>query len=1813
MKQEHSNLWEICFRCAVVLHILLPVAVQAQGSITNTTETITRFEPVNTTTIGSSVYYPDGLEVEADIVYDNSLTIPVTSDYDLRFALLNPASGAVRLLTGGAPHLSEADTVTMNPQASVTKGYPSVGTITLTPLNPVTPQTSKARLVLFEKDTNTSQFVPVATNIFGTELTFYTFPDGGTPDLNVTATVNNVAYERTCIVTSDLSKAAFEAEVEYTLERFDGFDFFAENADFGHLLTNDVAVQFSYTLRDSASQTVSLVSSSTIVTQSMPSWEWMDPNPSPVQNSFTVSFEIQPQDPANDLDLNETYTLEVTIAHVDDPGQPANFTSGNTETTLDKPLLFFNGNLSFGTIGTTLTSVNLIATSGLNVSSNHVETVLVLNPDGGVIDGHFAHTYGNGESLSIRLDNDGNATFIGAGTVTVDQPVPDMDMDHDVIFERIAPLTLSANGAQSGIRLRLPAGLGYTTNPKSKRLKAIIDFPSAHDLNSSLAPILELAYSPKGSTLWFCEESKPLLFGVDAVTWESNTGRLSYTTTGTDIEYVRKEELDQLEAVTGLANPTGSKKRSNAQVYRFVESFAPETFAVHADSLNHSARLDVEVSLEDPLPEGSTHAFVAHCPYGAEVRWNGAGTIVISNDWVVSDLSGLNEVEPVRLPYARDCTGFDCGGTAGSTMLAMQPIGSHLTFTGDGGLVAPGPLQAAPVDLTWGYVSGTTYAQTAKDFTDTIFHMPGHFLAGDQWGLGVDNAAAGLLFTGVDTNGVAIERADHAAAYAAGNGQYAGFNFDPEDDSTTQACESRLAGASIPFTAATNCKYYARLGGVSGIHQGVTPLAGNPYHLYGYEVDLEQYGFSYLDSQNVDSRTEGSLALPYPSDFSIDFTELKVTCLGGLTSAKLPAPIEDKIMRYWMADISPSAMWFDTPLGCNPDEGYLALAVAGYVSHLPQVFYGVLGYEADGNLITRAKADQVGIDRDSRLSGPNRVTFAGPSDEMYNLTLVSKMYYNNYDHFSEGPGFVNLPGKLDVPFFKDMKVLFQTRPTRGSVLAPIHLMGGWPDHGWTEGSDSFFNTVPFDTENKGYADASVADFRNQQTEQHNVRARQDWLGVVHFDYPLIWDHLDRSFESFETLQNKFLVVELEHRIDYMSAENAELIFGAEYAIPRVSLGNIAFSLAGEQVLRPFQDKVEEGIGGLKDLLGDQLNGLFEPIFDGLIDPLVDELYDRLKSAYETAAANANLDPNEPLPFNDWQSTFEDAIDCYITGSASATCEVDYSLTEFLTQILAGEVDAAAGLIKEVDGVLEDAQEVIDAFLGTFRDPTDRIQSDVDGIMPYDPSDEALEIDLLRILVERLLNDSKVLNDLGIPAGTIARLIDHELQPLLEGSKPTLLNIANLLLKIRGQIAQVRDKLDEGGAFAEEISFALASSAAEINEMTFRVEAGVHRIFSALDQQGLTGSPFDNVSKEEIKTNIRQEIEDAFYASPMAAKIQVVIKQFVYDLTRLLDQGVDSLFGEMNNVIKKLLAEALAGLDQEINSFLDSLRDVVGGGEFQGYAHIVQDAIRYARVDAHLEWTPSKNDEKEKTTFDGFIEIKQLNAEGSGSACYDHVPGYVNEVTMGALNVPVQFKGDKIHATIKIMMTFEGPPAHLIGMGGSFEMAPGDQIHLEAFTVTEFGAAVKFGEKEAYLACRARGIFDAIEVAVGTYFGKTCTLAPLEIADPFVATLLGDAPFTGAYIYGELWLPIYNYGCVFRISAGAGVGLGYFVEGPTYIGKMLLGVSGEALCIVTVKGDITLAGVKSGSDFRYKGRGRISGQVKLGFVTIRYSKEKTIEK
>lgn len=365
------------------------------------------------------------------------------------------------------------------------------------------------------------------------------------------------------------------------------------------------------------------------------------------------------------------------------------------------------------------------------------------------------------------------------------------------------------------------------------------------------------------------------------------------------------------------------------------------------------------------------------------------------------------------------------------------------------------------------------------------------------------------------------------------------------------------------------------------------------------------------------------------------------------------------------------------------------------------------------------------------------------------------------------------------------------------------------------------------------------------------------------------------------------------------------------------------------------------------------------------------------------------------------------------------------------------------------------------------------------------------------------------------------------------------------------------------------------------------------------------------AQAELRAFMRQQLEDRFFASVVAKTLQEIIKHRLYDVEAAIREGVDSFFQQVNRVIRDLISDSLAEVDNTIAGLADDVNSVLGAGRINGYAHINGDALKLLRLDLYAQLkVPSEME------FNAFFLIKELDSDGTPAACLP-TSGRATEVTMGATDVDVKWISDGLRANVDGKFTFDPAvlPPRLVNLGGDLELT--GELNFETFKIKYLGASMGFGQFENFFSCAARVAINKYEGMGGVFFGRTCTLEPF-FWDKDVQAILGTPPFTGAYAYVEVWLPVSEAllgmpaTCFFQISAGAGAGAGYFVEGPTYVGKMLLGAHGEVLCIVSVGGEIKLVGVKNADGLRLKGSGKLRGEIGRCPFCVSFSKSVGLE-
>ena len=1353
-------------------------------------------------------------------------------------------------------------------------------------------------------------------------------------------------------------------------------------------------------------------------------------------------------------------------------------------------------------------------------------------------------------------------------TTHLNVPITDPQEVNHITYWHTSGVDLSKNGAYSTIKLLLPCGLGITTTFGSPVLESTYTFSNTK-LTQDLYPA---SVQDAFGTFYISEETKPLSFRVTAMEWDPSDGTLWFQRDG--VNFVREPFLLSLEAYSDLMeDPSMAVKKSNCGYYRGTY-LVDEDITVNAGN-NGEAQLST-------LLKVAPQSFITHFPYGVEQAWMDQALLRIHRDLIISPESYFTDMKNCSISYARDCAEADCSGGAIADTLSLKIASSGVkTFIGQEG----GLLTAVDIDggatLKWGSRDGGKFAQTASNFDSGRLYIAGHFIRGDLSGFDATSqrGPAEILLGGLYSS---TKERPSQTNYANGLADYAGLNLRVGNDS--RKGQSIIGGTQTPeWPLSSRSKYYLRASGVSGIHEA--SAFNETMHIYDYPFSFSNLGLSYLSGTPQESRINGSVVVKEPCEITMDFEELKLCCLGELEEAEL-ANSDTKTLKYWDADIQPLSLFFAPTANssCANQARKLCMGLTTQCANVDQVLSGTLGFLPSGNLAS--PADQIeGVP--SRLASPNKIELAGPGDEIYYFNPVANPYYNDFAQSGDAAtdrGWINFAGKVDVSFFEDLLVQLHTSASTNSAVAKIYMMGGWEEDGKT-----FFSTTDpdgFDLSNRGFPPAltNYASYRTPSDDDYRVRAKRTWLGVINFDYPLDWSSSTKAFKSPEELQEDLLVVQVQHQTDYLSAERTEISFGMQYdGVPQINLANMAFNAVDEStgmmsafvdsVGAGIHDAIDDGMSAFEDTLSDLPEQLFDPVFDIVLDPLVDEFYTDLYEAYT----------NQPTA-----TDFGSVVTQYLYGVTGST----FDNVGVVISNLADTASDAVNLLDEIDGNLDKAVQLINAFADVVSMTNGVVLPEDAGIKGLLSADGGNYQELTDLGIGILETLSETLYD------SIKGTVEEKLTEVLTSVAPSLESITEVMLELRDVIEEVQTHLATAGSVAAELRDVLQSPLVANTLDTIAEE-----IMRQMETLSAGDSSFDEYTPAEVKAMLRQYITDAFYSSTPCADVQQVIRSQLYELEAMVQESIDSVFQQLNKAMKDLVSEYLAGIDEEINGALDGLSDVMGAGQIDGYAHIRNDSLNELRLDGKFQWKVP--DEME---FNAFLIIKDLNSSLPGGCGVD--ADSLPEVTLGTTDFGMGMLGSDIRANIDTKFAFaeEGDSLRLIGLGGKFEMTEGE-IGFESFAIDKFYAAVAFGEMENYLSANVHCTFTSYEVEGGLFLGKACSLDPFSW-DPDVQGVLGDPPFTGVYVYGEGWMPIVDYGCLFRVKAGVGAGFFYFVDGPVG-GKIFLGADGEALCVVNVSGEVTLVGVKDGDDMRMLGKGKISGRAGSCPFCIKFSKTATI--
>ncbi|HEX5223095.1 MAG TPA: hypothetical protein VFZ59_26285, partial [Verrucomicrobiae bacterium] len=1027
-------------------------------------------------------------------------------------------------------------------------------------------------------------------------------------------------------------------------------------------------------------------------------------------------------------------------------------------------LLHFNSHVFFGNVDVIVSNIINAPAAGVVSTPTHLQTQLQFASGGAYFAAAPDFRFGGGAAFNVHLGANGYATNLN-GSFSLANPTQFFETNG--IRYRLPAATLNSSGLLANIEAWFPSGFGMSLSTNT-RVMMPFAFRTNIVLGPNLAPtnatIVFTAAAYNTSRLYFAEETKPVIFGASQIEWRIPEGEFYIPPTDW-LQYVRQAEDDYLASQrTNLVDQWSADRISNDGYYRNSYITATSPITVKPDT-NGAALLDMTMSL-------AATEYRPHFPYlsrnaGGHIASLGGG-LEIDDDLVNVNTSYLVVSNPVPLLYARDCgPETECSGSAtiGPVTLSFT-MPSTFNFTRDGGLMGFGTVPAT--NLTWGFIGNTNFAYRTSNVETGAYHIAGTFLRGDQSALPDFHRPAVVLLSGwgdetpVFSNLSPVERPG-TSNYANGFANYPGLNF--RSPAQGRSVIAGLDTGWYPLTARS--KYYVRYGGVSGIHEAASFPAN--LSLYGYPFTFQSYRLSFLDSGNWESRTDGAVALAYPSGFNVEFERMKFLCRGSLDEARLPATIGTKHLAYWNTDLRPLSLQFkpsSTNL-CDLTQRYLVLGVETKLPFIPQAFHAALAFKPNGNLASKATAVE-GVD--SRFPVPANLQLRGPGNSYFPFTTAAAGYFNNW----EAPGrpeagFYSLVGRVRVPFFQDVKTHLHVTPT-GPNTAQIAIAGGWPaapgagqDRGWSIAGQNYFNNAGFDANHDAWpSGVAIGEYRNSPDETYRPRAQQNWINVAFFDYPLAWNSVLREFAGFTDARVVLPVIDVNSRLKQLTPGKVDFDFAQDInlQLPRIKVLDLAndalnevngpinsLSNAIRQELGAFFNTsgLTSGFRGLQSALRENADDFFRPVLQPALDPVVDSLYVSLSNAL--AVGKLNLLTNTPAIIAASSNGLQSAI-MNLNGAAGQANTVMGRLNQTLT---------------DVDNTLNLFTRVLEKDSGGNRH-------------------------VVRAIIQKLAQDQ------GPALGLVANLGDTVVNGLLTDYEPTLAKIESELVQLRAQFNELRTQI-----------------------------------------------------------------------------------------------------------------------------------------------------------------------------------------------------------------------------------------------------------------------------------------------------------------------------------------------------------------------------------------------------------------------------------
>lgn len=1593
----------------------------------------------------------DSIDVQSELVFSSKLSEQTT--YRLTYTLLSADDIAVPLLHDGlvATTIRLTTNLTLFPNTPVSKSL----TMNLVPAKQLSPYTTYRPHILVE---DYDGFPIALTNASGSATNYIHFTNTNSTDeaYNVIPVMQSLTMKRDYALVTMPEKGSFIFDAVYDLYRYDEYNEAISSAL--------IPVRFNSESTDQSSSVVlPFNTTSSVLSVNMPNHAGvLGTYPAVIRFTNTLYMTTTGGNIVNPLNVQDVSSV-IQYKY----GPISAYSNGNAASVSDLRLLQLEGTLLFGSVTTRLYSI----TNELDVAavlSDYVTTRINIASYGAAIADSPHFMLDDESTMLIRVDSNGIARCDSSGSWDIRKTGgSDTDVWENVSILR-SDIVIRTNALRAAtVRVQLPLGCGYSSSDATQILEPFLTFSNIN-LTSTMRPAD--ATATQVGTYYLSEETKPFRMRCDQVTWLTDEGRFEWFLANATVPvYVRKEAMELLSNNVAEAKDSGAWvrgetfRRSNEMYYQYMKSYSSDRVIVQASTNNGSALTTIGVNFEDDA------AFVSAFPYNCAMGWRSGAHISFSNDLISVSDSGLHAAQPLTVGARTSCPGDSCPSyNYGLTNYFTIMSPSNELFTSDGGIfLGPSPVSKG---LSWNYISGAQFVHNiTSHFNKATFYMPGHFVRGEDALTHAFRLPVAILLAGVLTNTLSDYENPYSENYFDGYGDYAGINLRLNDDGPMFA-KSVIAGTSMgeAYQLSDRCKYYLRYSGVSGLHEAEEGTFPDAAELYGYPLVFSNFSLSYLSGLNKDSRTRGSISVPYPSAFTQRFDRLTLTCLGDLDSARVPDDAEDFTLAYWGSQITPYTMRFAREQSCSPGDGFLVLGIGTRASMIEEDLQTALGFEANGNLITPAKG-LTGID--SRFPVNSSFKIATWNEKAYDFYPISTVYLNTYsnappDLRDPGDGWVNIAGTIDIPFFENMEVHVIADAEAGQQTF-LSFAGGWEaGRGWTEDDQNFFTTNLFDKGNNGYpAPYTEAHFDDYQSDSRTYRpaARQKWLDILEFDTALSWSFWSRGFTSFKPVETQdLLVVSAKQEVTYMNPTDVNISFGVRMdGSPNITTESIMANARDEAVDMGIGDFFLETTGeteGGKIRYVSITNGL--AAMDMLTDNDMSVFDVAIKYYIDVTISNMIADLSMALDNDATYDEMTNVVWGYFNPEAQGIDNIRHILSH-----MTDRQAYATNLVTHMAEATQHALDLIDVMIDGVNFDTNGVPlgtNYVTGLLSLSPdvSGTLMRESMAMIGVIGPLLGGVFLDKLEM----VATEIEKQIAKAISENASKLRDARDVMLDAKITLEENLTMLNDGGAYINMISNAITEEAV--------ASVCTNAYAKTIDYLDPYLHFYDAIPPSPAKDYIAQQIIDALNedATFMLARMEV-INAYNDNASENIKDAMNKTLQTYEDTINEALTAVHNAIDDNLIPALGGLSDNVKAGHIDGFAVIKNDLLDMVKLDGDFEFKTEK-DQTIKTS--GTVTYKAHRASDGPTCAYD-VTNLTHEVDFEARGVPMDLGEGRVIAGMHGKFAFETHPYRTVGLNGGLETYAGYIPVTDRMNITKLIAEFGFSENEAYFGGQAEAM------------------------------------------------------------------------------------------------------------------------------------------